>query len=563
MATKQDVIRELNRRKVKNELAKRSGQQPLQQGSIQNDAIGVRSDIPTNRPSPQPFERLARDKFGIAPDLPPPIEGNILEPAITAVTGAIAEPIAGVAGLAQSLNPFANEGAGARAVESTREALTVQPGSPAGQRGLQTLGETIAPVAEKIAGFESFLCDATFEATGSPTLAAAATTLPTALLEVIGAATGRGLLKAKSSIKKAGLERRVEKALIEGAPGIEQLKEVTRGVYKELDQSGVSLKAGAYERLVSDIEKSASEVGFNRRSSATLLPKSDRVIKSFNESIGDELTLTEIDNLRREAGIAAKSPDAADAAVGVAIINTIDKFLDTVPESALTPGNIDAAKVAPKFKLARDLWGRARRAELLNDAMEVAGRGASGFENGIVIQFRQILNNKKKSRFFKKDELKALNDVVQGDFNRNLAKLVGKFGFTEGHVTGLIGGSLGVAAGSAAFGVPGAIAVPVIGQVSKKLAQRLTRNKAEFANQVVRAGTDGNKIAKAYISHTPKKLQSSTELAELLSRPDIALDTLDFTPLIDDAANIAKGNKVLTAVTAAQGARQAVQGENQ
>ena len=64
-----------------------------------------------------------------------------------------------------------------------------------------------------------------------------------------------------------------------------------------------------------------------------------------------------------------------------------------------------------------------------------------------------------------------------------MAKLIGKLGFTEGHVTGLIGGSLGVAAGASTFGPVGAVAVPVIGQVSKKLAQRLTKKSADFADQ--------------------------------------------------------------------------------
>ena len=42
-------------------------------------------------------------------------------------SGTVAEPIAGIAGIVQTLNPFADEGAGAAAVEATREALTFKP----------------------------------------------------------------------------------------------------------------------------------------------------------------------------------------------------------------------------------------------------------------------------------------------------------------------------------------------------------------------------------------------------------------------------------------------------
>ena len=41
------------------------------------------------------------------------------ESALTMLSGAVAEPVAGVAGIAQAINPFAGEGAGGRAGDST------------------------------------------------------------------------------------------------------------------------------------------------------------------------------------------------------------------------------------------------------------------------------------------------------------------------------------------------------------------------------------------------------------------------------------------------------------
>lgn len=557
MATRDDLIKELNRRKLQEELTKRSTQQP----EVQNVSSGMRSNIPTNKPSSNPYENLARNKFGIGEDLPPPMSGRIAEPLVTAVSGMVAEPVAGLAGLAAAANPFAEEGAGARTVKNVRDALTIQPSSPEGKQGLKDLGETIAPVADAVRGAEVFMGDTTFELTGSPTLSAAAETLPALFFELIGAGTGKLFSRAKSQVKQSRFNKSIKSAVVESAPQIEKLKEVSRGVYTELEQAGVTLKTGAYSYLVQNVEKAAKERGFNTRSSATLLPKSDRVIKSFNESLGDNLTLIDIDNLRKEANVAARSADAPDAAVGASIVNAVDDFLGTLPENALSSGTANAAEIAPKFRVARDLWGRAKKSEMLNEAMAKADLGASGLENGLVIQFRQILNNKKKAKFFKKNELKAMKDVVQGDFKRNMAKLIGKFGFTEGHVTGLIGGSLGVAAGATVGGTAGAIAVPVIGQVSKQLAQRLTKNTAVFADQVVRAGSDADKIAAAYIKHTPKSMRSADELSELLSRPDISLETFSPNDLIIDAVDISKGNKVLTAVTAAQAARESTREE--
>ncbi len=217
-------------------------QQPAQQG-VQQDATGadingITSDIPST-----PQQQVEQ---GVTPQ-------SVLEPAATLVTGAIAEPVAGIAGIAQAINPFAEPGAGARAVEATREALTFQPKSEEGQRGLQAVSEFLEPVADVIQSSEKFLGDETFKATDSPALAAAATTIPTVILEALGLASGKGIVKAGSKIKQAAKERQVAKAIVSAAPDIEQLKDTSRAVYKELDDSGVQLQPKAFRGMVNRI----------------------------------------------------------------------------------------------------------------------------------------------------------------------------------------------------------------------------------------------------------------------------------------------------------------------
>jgi hypothetical protein len=107
-------------------------------------------------------------------------------------TGAIAEPIAGVAGIVQGLNPFAGPDAAAKAVEATREALTFQPESKRGQELLQEIGETVEPVAEKLTAAQQAASDFAFDLTGSPAVASAVATIPAAAAEL----TGLKVLKA-------------------------------------------------------------------------------------------------------------------------------------------------------------------------------------------------------------------------------------------------------------------------------------------------------------------------------------------------------------------------------
>lgn len=467
---------------------------------------------------------------------------RFVEPAATLITSAIAEPIAGLAGITQAVNPFAKTGAGERAVAATREALTFQPRTETGQAGLQAVGEALEPIAEKLGEAEKFLGDKTFEATGSPALAAAAATIPTALMEILGIKGGKGVVKASQAGKKAIKESRVAKSILDAVPSVDQLKAASREVFKEIDNLGISLQPKAYRGLVNKLQIEAKRMGID----PDVTPKSSKALSRFTEFDGVSPTLTEIDIMRKVAQNAAKSIEPSEAAIGAAMINTVDTFLDNVRPTALKrPEGVPG--IGKRYKVARDLWGRARRSEVLGEAFKSARLQASGFENGLRTQFRAILNNKNKRRFFKKDELAAMRRVVEGSRKENIARLIGKLGFSDGASTQLIGGSLGVGAGAMVGGAPGAVAVPLIGQVSKSLAKRMTAKNAEFADQVIRAGKDAKKITRAYMKNTPKAERSAAELSELLMRNDIDLSLIPDDDIAKQAAMIASQNRVALA----------------
>ena len=171
-------------------------------------------------------------------------------------TGAIAEPIAGIAGIAQSLNPWADEGAGARAVEGVRDTLTYQPQTDAGQQQQQNLGKTIGAVGGAInenvlqpLGIDN-LADKTFDATGSPMAATIVASLPTALAEVIPG--GLALKRArKIAVSDRAARRLVADQIRRGNPNIDLVTQM-------LDESGNLVKnknaAKAVDMLGGDIK---------------------------------------------------------------------------------------------------------------------------------------------------------------------------------------------------------------------------------------------------------------------------------------------------------------------
>lgn len=120
-----------------------------------------------------------------------------LETVGTILSGAVAEPIAGIAGIAQAINPFAEAGAGAETVRDVREALSYQPITEAGIGQVQAVGEALQPIGEAFGATEKYLGESVLDITGSPALATIAHTLPTAALEAIGV---KGLRGAKKTI---------------------------------------------------------------------------------------------------------------------------------------------------------------------------------------------------------------------------------------------------------------------------------------------------------------------------------------------------------------------------
>jgi len=96
--------------------------------SQQVAATQQQSAQPTQPQAPAPsfYDRLRESLMGGLSPVPGAI-GGAAEVAGTFASGAVAEPVAGIAGIVQSLNPFAQPGAGAQAVNDVRQAMTYMP----------------------------------------------------------------------------------------------------------------------------------------------------------------------------------------------------------------------------------------------------------------------------------------------------------------------------------------------------------------------------------------------------------------------------------------------------
>lgn len=106
-----------------------------------------------------------------------------LETGMMMASGAVAEPAAGLVGLATT--PFQGLEQGVQNIEATRQALTYEPRTMAGQQYTQALGGAIEPVARFASGVSERMGEAGFQA-GGPVLGAIGQTALPAALELAG-----------------------------------------------------------------------------------------------------------------------------------------------------------------------------------------------------------------------------------------------------------------------------------------------------------------------------------------------------------------------------------------
>jgi len=136
------------------------------------------------------------------------------ETAMTVGSGMVAEPAAGFAGIGAMIPGGRSPG---QAVRETREAMTYQPRTQAGQQAVGELGEVLEPVGSALEAVESGFGEAGYQAAGlipgaSPETrgasGAAFSAIPAAVAEVLGFRGTRGLKKQalKERVAESGVK---------------------------------------------------------------------------------------------------------------------------------------------------------------------------------------------------------------------------------------------------------------------------------------------------------------------------------------------------------------------
>ena len=434
----------------------------------------------------------------------------------TVVSGAIAEPVAGLTGLVSAA--FGGVDSGVDTVKVVRDAMSFEPRSKAGKAQLKAIGEFVKPLGDAISKTESFLGDSVLKATGSPELATIAHSLPTAALEVLGVKGLRG-----SRLSGERLSSNVGEAIQQASPAFNDIKAAKTAAYSELDNMGVRIRAEVYDRFADNLAQKLNREAIDQ----TTTPKSYAALQRILNEKGTPKTLTEMDTIRKAAKAAANDIDNSDARLGNIIIGEIDDGLDNL-----------SAEIGGKFKNARSLAQKGFKSQEMQDLIENASLQASGFENGLRIGARQLLKNKKRIKGFTADEKAALRDLVEGDLASNTAKKLSRLGFGNGAATNHLGASSSIGAGGilgSVFGGPmgaaiGVITPPLVGKIAANAVEKMTLNKLKFTDDLIRAGKNSKAVVRTYLKHTPIVQRNTDDLTSLLLNNDLQLSDIRALP---------------------------------
>lgn len=299
---------------------------------------------------------------------------------------------------------------------------------------------------------------------------------------LMGAAIGGGI-PAGGAALRAPFESLRRGATVKNAPTNDAIKQTAQQAYKAADDAGVAFAPQSIDALSMGIGDDLARLGYNPR----LNPKVSVVLDDLAELQGKPVTLDRLEQLRRVAGNLGQSTEASDRNLSRVIIDNIDDFAARIEGKDMVAGK-GREQAVKALQDARFNWRKLRKSEIIDEAFYKAEQQASGKENGLRVQFRAILNNKKLRRNFSPDEVKAIERVVQGGSSENALRLLGRFGFGTDGASNMLGGSIGAGAGAAMGGPLGAMAVPILGTIARKGAERATRSNADFVSALVRAG---------------------------------------------------------------------------
>lgn len=262
------------------------------------------------------------------------------------------------------------------------------------------------------------------------------------------AALGQGFNKLLGAVS-----RRPE--LRELAPTLQGLRDEASRLYTEARKA-----ARCSPRHPSRIWSRGSDRNCTEAIDPDLHPRLKAVLNRLEGEGGDK-TLPEVEILRRVAGNAAQSQSPDEGRLARLVIDKIDDAIDGMPQGG------DA------MRAARETWGRLRRMEVIETAMERASLAKADFTSALQSEFRALAKNARKLRGFSGAGTRRHSNHREGWPAHDGIAGARQRPQPQEHSRGASDGWRPIPVG------PGALALPVTSFATRKIADALSRRAGQ------------------------------------------------------------------------------------
>lgn len=285
-------------------------------------------------------------------------------------------------------------------------------------------GGAFAPLAQDasrqlvISGAAAPVAQATgekvMEETDSPL---AATIAALAAGTVAGAAASKGVLAARGKTEPAPVT-------------LDDIRTKAKQAYSTMDNLGVEVKPQPVLNALDNVRQKLLSNNFN--------PKLDahrpvaQVLDQVEEMVGQQrVSFTKLDQMRSALNDLKMSRDPATRNYAGQAVQELDGFITSLSPKDVISGKQNVGEAVSVLKEARQSWRNLSRANVLQDALNVAEARALDpkASEGELIR-RSLINlaaSKDKMRLFSPSEQNAIKSVIKGGTADPLLSLVARF----------------------------------------------------------------------------------------------------------------------------------------
>ena len=217
---------------------------------------------------------------------------------------------------------------------------------------------------------------------------------------------------------------------------IPEVKARAAANYAKMDEAGVTVKPKSALDMVDNIRNELLDKNY--------IPKTDtkvaNALETFQEIIGTErVPFVKLEKLRSIATNLSNDNDSNTRRLGKVMVNGVDDYMNSLTGRDIMAGKEGLDKAVQSVMSARKDWRAASKAQVVQDAFDVAEARANNPKKSeaelIRGQLENILANKNKRNMFSDAEVNAMKATINGGPVDTFLSILSRFDPRKSHLS--------------------------------------------------------------------------------------------------------------------------------